>query len=122
MEYNVYSSGRVFACPNPAHPTPQSTAETDMNTRGPNLSMNQPESGIIQVSNAMKRVNPHCTWDNFQPVAPIIGFTKSAHAYWRFAIIIIATTAAINRTQRFILARSFQDTIARIRRSEARRV
>ncbi len=49
----------------------------------------------------MKSVNASCTSESFQPVAPMIGWTKSVQAYCRFAIMIIATTAALSRTQRF---------------------
>ena len=54
-----------------------------------------------QVSKAMKSVNPHWTSDSFQCVAARMGSTNRVQAYCRFAIIIIATTAAERRIQRF---------------------
>src|SRR5690349_22210509 len=79
-----------------------------MNARGPIRSMSQPESGIDQVITAMKNVNPHCTSDNFQPVPDIIGWTNMVQAYCRFPIMIIATTAAHSRNQRFNFESSLQ--------------
>jgi hypothetical protein len=62
--------------------------------------MSQPEHGMSHVSQAMKKVNPHWTSDSFQWVAAMMGFTNKVQAYCRFAIIIIATTAALKRIQR----------------------
>src|SRR3954447_8477022 len=87
----------------PHQPNAQRTPAIVMKVRGPRRSISQPESGIVQVITAMKKLNPHCTSDNFQPVADMIGWTAMVHAYCRFPIIIMATTAAASRNQRFIL-------------------
>ncbi len=57
---------------------------------------------MVHVITAMKKLNPHCTSDNFQPVADMIGWTAIVHAYCRFPIMIMAITAAASRNQRFI--------------------
>src|SRR5690349_10103673 len=75
-----------------------------INLRGPSRSISQPESGMLHVITAMKKLNPHWTWDNFQPVADMIGWTAIVHAYCRFPIMIMATTAAASRNQRFIVS------------------
>src|SRR5580692_4163256 len=80
-EYRKYNPIRVCAYPMADHPTAHITPPTDINTRGPRRSMNRPAKGWTQVSNAMNSVKPHCTADNFQPVAAMIGFTNSAQAY-----------------------------------------
>jgi hypothetical protein len=42
----------------------------------------------------MNNVNAHWMSDNFHPVAARIGSTNSVHEYWRFAIMIMATSDA----------------------------
>src|SRR5580698_5636460 len=72
-----------------------------MKVRGPRRSIIQPEKGMTQVSKAMKNVKPHWTSDSFQWLTAMIGLTNSVQPYCRFAIIIMATTAADNLIQRF---------------------
>ena len=66
-------------------------------------SISQPEQGMAHVSKKMNNVKPHCTSLNFQCVAARIGSTNNVQAYCKFAIIIIAITAAPSLTQRFNL-------------------
>ena len=47
---------------------------------------------MVHVITAMKKLNPHCTSDNFQPVADMIGVSATL---WIGAAWIVVTTAAV---------------------------
>src|ERR1044071_4429312 len=94
---------RVGACPRPAQPRPHNTPAMVIRIRGPCLAIIHPLSGIAHVSSAMKSVHAHWISDSFQCVAAVSGPVKSAQPYCKFAIITMATTAALKRNQRFTI-------------------
>ena len=49
--------------------------------RGPMRSINQPSTGMIQVSKMMNSVNPYWMSTSVQPVAACMGFTNMVQAY-----------------------------------------